>query len=798
MPVGATIDTSALTLTFADEFDTLSSSPDGSTGVWKTTYAWGNRTLGSNGEQQYYSDSSVGIDPFTVSNGVLDITAAPGANPLGLPYVSGAITTETSFSQLYGYFEIRAEMPAGQGLWPAFWLLPADLGWPPELDIVEVLGHDPTTLYFSTHSTVQATEGTTLKVADVSEGFHTYGAMWGPDQVTMYIDGIEVASMATPADMHDEMYMLVNLAVGGYWPGLPDATTPFPAHMLVDYVHAYAYPGTSGGSVTVTDPSQNVGAVNLAPVIEGPGTVQVAPTGAAKLAGISVGDTWPGGNFTVTVSDGQGMLRTDAVAGVFGTGQGTQSLTLTGNLAAINAALATLTYEANGAAEDWIWVAANDPQGLQGLKPIVASTSVDAPAGGSAPPVLPGPAPVGPDVNTAPVVVTPAMLSIAAGATQAIAGIQFTDSEPSGIFTAMVSGAAGAFRTSATTTAGETGQGTAALTLTGSIAAINEELATLTYQAGTSPGTEWLWVSANDASGAQGVSSIIATVAAGANSGGTMENTAPLVVTPATLSIAAGATQAIAGIQFTDSEPSGIFTAVVSGAAGAFRTSATTTAEETGQGTATLTLSGSVAAINAELATLTYQAGSSPGTEWLWVSANDPSGSQGVSPIIATVAPTLRTVGGAGPDALVGTAANDTLDGGAGDDVLSGGKGDDRLLGGAGSDILNGGADADIFRFTDALDSGASGARRDRIVDFSSEELDRIDLSMIDADAALPGDQPFAFLGIGEFTAAGQLRSEVIAGNTFVFGNTDEDMATVELSVRLSGGLALTAADFVL
>lgn len=682
MPIGATIDTSAFTLTFADEFDTLSSSPDGSTGLWKTSYAWGNRTLGSNGEQQYYSDSSVGIDPFTVSDGVLDITAAPGPNPLNLPYVSGAITTETSFSQLYGYFEIRAEMPAGQGLWPAFWLLPADLGWPPELDIVEVLGHDPTTLYFSTHSTVQATEGTTLKVADVSEGFHTYGAMWGPEQVTMYIDGIEVASMATPADMHDEMYMLVNLAVGGYWPGLPDSTTPFPAHMLVDYVHAYAYPGTTGGSVTVTDPSENIGAVNLAPTIAAPAAVQVAPAGAASLAGVSVGDSWPGGNFTVTVSDERGVLRTDAVADVFGTGQGTQSLTLTGGLGAINAALATLTYEANGSAQEWIWVAATDPQGLRGLTPIVATASA-TPGGGTQPPAVPqDPAPATPAVNATPV-----------------------------------------------------------------------------------------------------------------------------VATPDTLSIAAGATQAVAGVQFTDSDPAGIFTAVVSAATGTIRTSATTTATEAGQGTAALTLTGSVAAINAELATLSYQAGTSPGTEWLWVAANDPDGAQGVRPIIVTVTPAAQTAESPGPNVLSGGLANDTLHGGAGDDVLSGGDGNDRLLGkagddtligGAGTDVIRGGAGADLFRFTDPFDSSAPGKASDRIVDFAREERDRIDISLIDANTTLDNDQAFAFLGTGAFTGAGQLRSQPIADNTLVFGNTDTDPATAEFSLRLSGSLALTAADFVL
>ena len=115
MPIGSIMNTSTLTLTFDDEFNSFVSSPDGSTGLWQTSMANGNRTLGSNGEQEYYSDSSVGYNPFSDQNGILSITAEPtsmtGANALGLPYDSGVITTESSFNQLYGYFEINAELP---------------------------------------------------------------------------------------------------------------------------------------------------------------------------------------------------------------------------------------------------------------------------------------------------------------------------------------------------------------------------------------------------------------------------------------------------------------------------------------------------------------------------------------------------------------------------------------------------------------------------------------------------------------------------------------------------------------
>ncbi|MGI4944110.1 MAG: glycoside hydrolase family 16 protein [Janthinobacterium lividum] len=234
-------DQPAARLTFDDEFSRFDHSPDGSTG-WMTRYASG-RTLPN--ELEYYSDSSVGADPFRVENGVLVITARPGPNALGLPYVSGAITTFPRFAQRYGYFEMRAQLPAGRGLWPAFWLLPADRSWPPEIDVFEVLGQAPGTLYVSTHSKVGGPNvGVTqsIVVADVSKGFHRYGVDWRADRITWCIDGRQVGDEPTPADLNVPMFLLANLAVGGpgSWPGPPDSTTRFPAEMRIDYIRAYA------------------------------------------------------------------------------------------------------------------------------------------------------------------------------------------------------------------------------------------------------------------------------------------------------------------------------------------------------------------------------------------------------------------------------------------------------------------------------------------------------------------------------------------------------------------------------
>ena len=138
MPLAAEVQSpagvSAIGLTFDDEFDKFVSSPDGNAG-WMTAYPYEGEAaralpapVSANREAQFYSDSSVGSNPFSVHDGVLHISAAPstGHVPHGLHYTSGIITTLKSFSQTYGYFEIRVKLPAGKGLWPAFWLLPSN------------------------------------------------------------------------------------------------------------------------------------------------------------------------------------------------------------------------------------------------------------------------------------------------------------------------------------------------------------------------------------------------------------------------------------------------------------------------------------------------------------------------------------------------------------------------------------------------------------------------------------------------------------------------------------------------
>ncbi len=155
-------------------------------------------------------------------------------------------------------------------------------------------------------------------------------------------------------------------------------------------------------------------------------------------------------------------------------------------------------------------------------------------------------------------------------------------------------------------------------------------------------------------------------------------------------------------------------------------------------------------------------------------------------------------VGDALANALFGRGGNDSLVGGAGNDVLQGDAGNDTLVGGNGVDVLRGGTGADVFRFNALVESGAGVAPRDHIRDFSRAEGDRIDVSFIDANATVAGNDAFAFVGSAAFSGAGQIRATQVGGNTLVQANTDANAATVEFSVLLIGNVALQASDFIL
>jgi beta-glucanase (GH16 family) len=197
--------------------------------------------------------------------GTLRLTATKGfvsaqqckGGKFDLQYNSGTITTagcnqyETGpecsslrkFSQAFGYFEIKAKLPKGKGLWPAFWLIPADSSWPPEIDVMEVLGHETSKVYTTYHYLNDAGAHRSVTNShsgvDLANSFNIFGVDWQPTKLIWYLNGREIFRHVGANITHKPMYILINLAVGGTWPGDPDESTPFPSTMEVDYVRVY-------------------------------------------------------------------------------------------------------------------------------------------------------------------------------------------------------------------------------------------------------------------------------------------------------------------------------------------------------------------------------------------------------------------------------------------------------------------------------------------------------------------------------------------------------------------------------
>ena len=158
---------SELEQTFSSDFSQFANSGTGGP-MWQTTLPHGLRTIAGTGELEYYSDPSVGVDPFSVNNGSLDITATAGSTEPETSYTSGVITTESLFSQLYGYFQITATLPSGAGYWPAFWLLPTNLSGTQEIDVMEEYGTDPTQYTASVHSPSSGLSSATIPTPDLT------------------------------------------------------------------------------------------------------------------------------------------------------------------------------------------------------------------------------------------------------------------------------------------------------------------------------------------------------------------------------------------------------------------------------------------------------------------------------------------------------------------------------------------------------------------------------------------------------------------------------------------------------
>ncbi|MBF9239094.1 glycoside hydrolase family 16 protein [Hymenobacter sp. BT683] len=233
-------------LVWSDEFD--GSSLDQT----KWGYDLGGGGWGNN-ELQSYTNSS---DNSFVNGGNLTIQARrqqAGSNA----YTSARLLTKNKKTFVYGRIDTRAKIPKGKGVWPAIWMLGADIdqnNWPKcgEIDIMELRGSRPkellATMHFPDAQGARRLKGTTNNVAvDLSEDFHIYSVVRSKDQIRMYLDGELYFTFGTADTVgggypfNNPFFMILNVAVGGDFDGNPDASTVFPQQMQVDYVRYYQY-----------------------------------------------------------------------------------------------------------------------------------------------------------------------------------------------------------------------------------------------------------------------------------------------------------------------------------------------------------------------------------------------------------------------------------------------------------------------------------------------------------------------------------------------------------------------------
>ncbi|MFJ8504049.1 ricin-type beta-trefoil lectin domain protein [Streptomyces avermitilis] len=256
----------AAAATFSDTFD-------GAAGSAVDSSKWQVETGDNvnNHERQYYTsgNNNAALD----GQGHLVITARKD-NPGNYQcwygrceYTSARLNTSGKFSAAYGRVEARMKIPRGQGMWPAFWMLGTDIGqvgWPNsgEIDVMENVGFEPSTIHGTIHGPGYSGEGGIGAAYSLSGGqafadaFHTFAVDWAPDSITWSVDGT-VYQRRTPADLggktwafNKPFFLILNLAVGGYWPGDPNSSTVFPQQLVVDEVKVTTGDSSSGVPIT--------------------------------------------------------------------------------------------------------------------------------------------------------------------------------------------------------------------------------------------------------------------------------------------------------------------------------------------------------------------------------------------------------------------------------------------------------------------------------------------------------------------------------------------------------------------
>ena len=259
-------------LAWSDEFDGPSGSAVDSS---KWSYDLGGNGWGNN-ELETYTDRTVNAH---VEGGLLVIKALKetftGTDGITRNYTSARLLTKNKLTQAYGRFEARIKVPYGQGLWPAFWMLGDNIGtvgWPTcgEIDIMENIGKEPSIVHGTFHGPgYSGAQGVSAAYAlsngqKFSDDFHTFAVEWEPNVIRFYVDGL-LYKTRTPADLpagkswvfDHPFFIILNVAVGGGFPGNPDATTVFPQQMLVDYVRVYQRSAPSNVPVLFTDEGAN-------------------------------------------------------------------------------------------------------------------------------------------------------------------------------------------------------------------------------------------------------------------------------------------------------------------------------------------------------------------------------------------------------------------------------------------------------------------------------------------------------------------------------------------------------------
>lgn len=233
-------------LVWSDEFEgAFGDAPDPAHWNHETgDHGWGNE------EWQDYTDSRA--NSALDGEGNLVITARQEDHG---GYTSARMTTQNNIEHAYGRIEARIQLPSGQGIWPAFWMLGADFPeteWPHsgEIDIMEFIGSDTDTVHGTVHGPGYSGGGGVgasyqhPSGGSFADDFHVFAVDWEPGSLTWSVDGVAYNTI-TPDDVggdwvfDQEFFMILNVAVGGQWPGYPDQSTQFPQEMKVDYVRVY-------------------------------------------------------------------------------------------------------------------------------------------------------------------------------------------------------------------------------------------------------------------------------------------------------------------------------------------------------------------------------------------------------------------------------------------------------------------------------------------------------------------------------------------------------------------------------